>query len=93
VRCYRASRSFPGRIAAMTQATITPRRLRRELEFDGLDAIHFPLTVMLPRVDHPPAAVSLLDIQHLFFPEFLSRAERAYRRVVSTAGRCARRGP
>jgi glycosyltransferase involved in cell wall biosynthesis len=82
VRSYRASRSFPGRIAAMTQATVSPRRLRRELELGELDAIHFPLTVMLPRVDDPPAAVSLLDIQHLFFPEFFSRAELAYRRVV-----------
>jgi glycosyltransferase involved in cell wall biosynthesis len=82
VRSYRASRSFPGRIAAMTQATLAPRRLRRELELGELDAIHFPLTVMLPRVDDPPAAVSLLDIQHLFFPEFFSRAELAYRRVV-----------
>ena len=26
--------------------------------------------------------MSLLDIQHVFFPEFFSRAERAYRRVA-----------
>jgi glycosyltransferase involved in cell wall biosynthesis len=82
VRSYRASRSLPGRLAAMTRATIAPRRLRRELKLGELDAIHFPLTVMLPRVDDPPAAVSLLDIQHVFFPEFFSRAELAYRRVV-----------
>jgi glycosyltransferase involved in cell wall biosynthesis len=82
VRSYRASRSFPGRIAAMTHATLLPGRLRRELELGELDAIHFPLTVMLPRVDEPPAVVSLLDIQHVFFPEFFSRAELAYRRVV-----------
>src|SRR4029450_3402197 len=63
-------------------ATVAPRRIRRDLRLDELDAIHFPLTVMLPRVDHPPAAVSLLDIQHVFFPEFFSRAELAYRRVV-----------
>jgi glycosyltransferase involved in cell wall biosynthesis len=82
VRSYRASRSFPGRLTAMTQATLLPARLRRELEVGELDAIHFPLTVMLPRVDHPPAVVSLLDIQHVFFPEFFSRMELAYRRVV-----------
>ena len=82
VSSYRASTSMPGRIAAMTRATIVPRRLRRELELDRLDAIHFPLTVMVPRVEHPPAAVSLLDIQHIFFPQFFSRAELAYRRVV-----------
>jgi len=82
VRSYRASRSFPGRVAAMTRAAIWPHSLRRELELGELDAIHFPLTVMLPRVDDPPAIVSLLDIQHVFFPEFFSRAELAYRRVA-----------
>jgi glycosyltransferase involved in cell wall biosynthesis len=82
VGSYRASRSLSGRLSAMTEATVAPGRLRRELELHGLDVIHFPLTVMLPRVDDPPAAVSLLDIQHVLFPEFFSRAERAYRRVV-----------
>jgi glycosyltransferase involved in cell wall biosynthesis len=82
VSSYRARRSMRGRVAAMTRAAIAPRRLRRELELGELDAIHFPLTVMLPRVDEPPAAVSLLDIQHLLFPEFFSRTELAYRRVV-----------
>jgi glycosyltransferase involved in cell wall biosynthesis len=82
IRSYRARRSTPGRLVAMTRAAVAPGRLRRELELEHLDAIHFPLTVMLPRVERPPAAVSLLDIQHVFFPEFFSRAELAYRRVV-----------
>jgi glycosyltransferase involved in cell wall biosynthesis len=82
IRSYPARRTQRGRIAAMARATVAPRAIRRELRLDELDAIHFPLTVMLPRVDHPPAAVSLLDIQHVFFPEFFSRAELAYRRVV-----------
>src|SRR4029453_16859941 len=82
IRSYRARRTQRGRIAAMAHATVAPRRIRRDLRLDELDAIHFPLTVMLPRVDHPPAAVSLLDIQHVFFPEFFSRSELAYRRVV-----------
>jgi glycosyltransferase involved in cell wall biosynthesis len=82
VRAYRASRSMPGRIAAMTLAAAAPRRLRRELRLGELDAVHFPLTVMLPRIEHPPTAVSLLDIQHVFFPEFFSRPELAYRRVA-----------
>ena len=82
VRSYRASSSFPGRVAAMTGAAVWPHPLRRELQLGQLDAIHFPLTVMLPRVDDPPAIVSLLDIQHVFFPEFFSRAELAYRRFV-----------
>jgi glycosyltransferase involved in cell wall biosynthesis len=82
VGSYRASRSTPGRIVAMAGATVAPWPLRRELELDRLDAIHFPLTVMLPRVKRPPAAVSLLDIQHLLFPEFFSRAELVYRWTV-----------
>jgi glycosyltransferase involved in cell wall biosynthesis len=82
VRSYRASRTMPGRVLAMTEAFVRPGPLRRELRLDELDAIHFPLTVMLPRVERPPAVVSLLDIQHLFFPEFFSRAERAYRKVA-----------
>ena len=82
VRSYRARRSMRGRAAAMGEALVRPWPLRRELGLDELDAIHFPLTVMLPRVEHPPAAVSLLDIQHVFFPEFFSRAELAYRRFA-----------
>jgi glycosyltransferase involved in cell wall biosynthesis len=82
ISSYRASRTMLGRVRAMGQAAVAPRALRRELRLDELDAIHFPLTVMLPRVERPPAVVSLLDIQHLFFPEFFSRAERLYRRLA-----------
>ncbi|MFL5971405.1 MAG: glycosyltransferase family 4 protein [Gaiellaceae bacterium] len=82
VRSYRAARSMPGRIRAMAEAAVRPGHIRSELRLDELDAVHFPLTVMLPRFDEPPAAVSLLDIQHLFYPEFFSRAERLYRRFA-----------
>ena len=82
VREYRASRSMPGRIAAMSLAAAAPNRLRRALRTDELDAIHFPLSVMLPPLDTPPAATTVLDIQHEVFPEFFSRAELAYRRRV-----------
>jgi glycosyltransferase involved in cell wall biosynthesis len=37
---------------------------------------------MLPPVDRPPPATTVLDLQHEFMPEFFSRAERAYRRLV-----------
>ena len=82
VTAYPARRSMPGRLAAMTRAALAPGAIRRQLELDTLDAIHFPLTVMLPRVDRPPAAASILDVQHELHPEFFSRAERAYRRLA-----------
>jgi glycosyltransferase involved in cell wall biosynthesis len=82
VRAYRAARSMPGRIGAMSLAAAAPWPLRRALELDGLDAIHFPLSVMLPPVYRPPAATTILDLQHEFLPEFFSRPELAYRRLV-----------
>ena len=82
VREYRAARSTPGRMAAMAQAAIAPGRLRRALHPGELDAFHFPLSVMLPPLDTPPAATTVLDVQHEVFPEFFSRAELAYRRRV-----------
>jgi glycosyltransferase involved in cell wall biosynthesis len=79
---YRASRTTPGRVAAMALAAAAPRPIRRRLALDRLDAIHFPLSVMLPPVDRPPAATTVLDIQHEVYPQFFSRAELAYRRAV-----------
>ena len=55
-------------------------RVRQELGLDGLDAIHFPLSVMLPLVSSPPAATTILDLQHEFLPENFPRWELAYRR-------------
>jgi len=82
VEGYRASRSMPGRMAAMSLAAVAPARLRRALRASELDAIHFPLSIMLPPLDAPPAATTVLDVQHEVFPEFFSRAELAYRRRV-----------
>ena len=82
VREYRASRSMPGRVAAMSLAAAHPGPLRRAFRIDELDAIHFPLSVMLPPVSRPPAATSVLDLQHEHHPEFFGRAELAYRKLV-----------
>jgi glycosyltransferase involved in cell wall biosynthesis len=79
---YRASRTMPGRIAAMSLAAARPRPLRRALALDRLDAIHFALSVMVPPVDRPPAATTVLDLQHEEHPEFFGRAELTYRKVV-----------
>ena len=77
---YHASRTMPGRIAAMSLAAARPGPLRRH--FAGCDALHFPLSVMLPPVDSPPAATSVLDLQHEEYPSFFSPAELRYRKVV-----------
>ena len=77
---YRASTSLPGRISAMTEGVVRGRRLRRRL--GGVDVVHFPLTVMIPRVTTPPAVTTVLDLQHELLPGFFSRAELAYRRAV-----------
>ena len=86
---YPASRSTLGRMAAMSSAIVAPGLYRAQMGLDGLDAIHFPLTVTVPDVRRPPSALTMLDVQHEFHPEFFPRWELAYRRVVYP--RCARR--
>jgi glycosyltransferase involved in cell wall biosynthesis len=77
---YRAAHSMPARVAAMTEGVVRGRRLRKRLA--GMDVVHFPLTVMIPRVATPAAVTTVLDLQHEFLPQFFSRAERTYRRAV-----------
>jgi glycosyltransferase involved in cell wall biosynthesis len=79
---YPAGRSMARRIVAMSYAGLLPGRIRAQLDLPSLDAIHFPLSVMLPTVGQPPAATTVLDVQHEFHPEFFPRAELLYRRVV-----------
>jgi glycosyltransferase involved in cell wall biosynthesis len=66
----------------MASAAARPAPLRRALELDSLDAIHFPLSVMLPPVKRPPAVTSVLDVQHEVYPKFFSKPELAYRKLV-----------
>jgi glycosyltransferase involved in cell wall biosynthesis len=82
VKTYPAAESMPGRIAAMALATVFPARVKRELSPERLQALHFPLTITIPRGTGVPAATSVLDLQHELFPDFFSRAELAYRRVA-----------
>ena len=79
---YPAARTMRARIRAMALAAARPDPLRRALGLERLDAIHFPLSVMLPPVERPPAVSSVLDVQHEVFPQFFSRAERLYRRAA-----------
>ena len=66
------------RLLAMTRAAVDPRYERL---LGPVDAVHYPLTVPVPRVS-VPTAVSLLDVQHLDLPQMFSRAERTYRSVA-----------
>jgi glycosyltransferase involved in cell wall biosynthesis len=76
---YRAARSMPERALAMALARARPTRIRRRL--DGVDVLHYALTVAVPKVE-TPSVVTLFDLQHLDLPELFSRAERAYRRFA-----------
>ena len=73
---------MPGRIEAMSLAALRPGPLRQALELERLDAIHFPLSVMLPRVERPPGGDDRARPVARRAPEFFGRAELAYRRVV-----------
>jgi glycosyltransferase involved in cell wall biosynthesis len=53
-------------------------RLRRET---GLDVLHYPLTVPVPR-STSPTVVTLHDLQHVDLPHLFSRSERAFRSVA-----------
>src|SRR5437763_12662771 len=48
VREYRAGSGTAARVAAMSRAWLAPGRLRRALRLETLDAIPFPLSVMIP---------------------------------------------
>lgn len=75
---YRAAASTAGRLRAMTLAWARPGALRRR--YAGLDVLHYPLTVPVPRVP-VRTAVTLHDVQHLDEPDRFPRAERALRRL------------
>ena len=64
----------------MGQASAFGGSIRRR--FRAVDAVHFPLSVMIPPVRRVPAVTTVLDVQHELLPEFFSPAERVYRRIV-----------
>jgi len=79
---YRARTTMTGRIAAMSLAAALPSPIRRRFDRAGVDALHFPLSVMIPRTERPPAVTTVHDLQHELYPRFFSRAELAYRRAA-----------
>jgi glycosyltransferase involved in cell wall biosynthesis len=88
VQSYPASTSTPGRLYAMGSSLALGGRIRRELRLDQLDVMHFPFSTMIPRVTAVPTVTSILDVQHEYLPEFFSKPELAYRKLIY--GRSAR---
>ena len=87
IRRYRPGiRPLP-RAAAMLSGYAASGAIARELP-PGLQALHFPVTVPIPRTGLPEV-VTLHDVQHHDMPEFFSAPERALRRL--TYDRAARR--
>jgi len=76
---YPASTSIPGRLRAMTGASMRPGALADRLR--GADVVHYPLTVPVPPVGRP-TILTLLDVQHLDLPELFPRGERLFRRLA-----------
>jgi glycosyltransferase involved in cell wall biosynthesis len=62
----------------MISALALPALVARDVPA-GLDVIHYPVTVPIPR-GAAPSVVTLLDVQHHDLPGFFSRAEAAFRR-------------
>jgi glycosyltransferase involved in cell wall biosynthesis len=81
IGAYKGGRGMPGRLLSMVSACVLPR-VRRELALAAFDVVHFPLTVMIPPIEAPPAVVTMHDVQHLVMPHFFSRSTLLYRRLV-----------
>lgn len=79
VASYRPGASAPTRLAAMLHAAVRPAAAARDAPA-GLDVIHHPLTVPIPRPAGVPTVTTLHDLHHHELPETFSRAERAFRR-------------
>lgn len=78
VASYRAGHSDLSRLLAMGLARVQPGRTARDMPA-GLDVLHYPVTVPVPRPSKPHV-VTLFDVQHHDLPRFFSRPERTYRR-------------
>lgn len=81
VRSYRTGDSTRTRLTAMAYAAIAPGAVARDVP-PGLDVVHYPVTVPIPRADGAARVVSLNDVQHHELPEFFSTGERSFRRVA-----------
>jgi glycosyltransferase involved in cell wall biosynthesis len=79
VRSYRQGDGAATRLAAMTAAAVAPRLAARDVPA-GIDVLHHPVTVPVPRLRDVPTVTTVYDLQHHELPEFFSRGERLFRR-------------
>ncbi len=78
---YPSATTTMGRLRAMGAATLRPQPLRSLL--DGVDVVHYPLTVPVPRPRRArPHVITLLDVQHLDLPRLFPRGERLFRKLA-----------
>jgi glycosyltransferase involved in cell wall biosynthesis len=80
IRAYKPRRRRAAHAAGMLAAHAFPRRIAREVP-PGIQVLHFPVTVPIPRTKLPEI-VTLHDVQHHDLPGFFSRAERGLRRLT-----------
>jgi len=76
---YSSSTTTAGRLRAMGAAALRPAHLRSLL--NGVDVVHFPLTVPVPRPTKPHV-ITLHDVQHLDLPDLFPRGERLFRKLA-----------
>jgi glycosyltransferase involved in cell wall biosynthesis len=81
VRSYRTGDSTRTRFTAMAYAGLVPKAVARDVP-RGLDVVHYPVTIPIPRVEGAARVVSLNDVQHHELPEFFSAPERQFRRLA-----------
>ena len=79
VRSYRAGDGSATRMLAMAAAALAPVRAARDVPA-GVDVLHHPVTVPIPRLPGVPTVTTVYDVQHHDLPQFFSRAERSFRR-------------
>jgi glycosyltransferase involved in cell wall biosynthesis len=72
------------RALAMGRMRVDARRIAGRVA-QGLDVMHYPMTIPLPRVDGLPTVLTLQDMQHREHPEWFSRAELLFRRAAYDA--------
>jgi glycosyltransferase involved in cell wall biosynthesis len=80
IRRYRPGVRPFARAAAMLSGYAASGLIARELPA-GLQALHFPVTIPIPRTGLPEV-VTLHDVQHHDMPEFFGAPERALRRLT-----------